>query len=101
MFPVGKVIEELTWDMVTKGLKSEEDLRVEFSGGADVFFKGVEVISCESSCREKVSRFKNNLVLVVIGVSNNWDKDTGEGVGLSVSCPGFIDKREVKLTKIK
>ena len=90
------------WGVVTKGLKSKEDLRVKFYGSMDVFFEGVKVTSCKSSCREKVSRFKNNLVLVVIGIINNWNRDTGEGVGLGVvSCLGFMDKKEVKPTKVK
>ena len=87
--------------MVTKGLKSEKDLRIEFHGGAYVFFKSVKVASCKSGCREKVSRFKNNLILVVTGISNNWGRDMGKGVSLGVSCPKFMGKREVKLTEIK
>ena len=67
--------------MVVERLKGKRHLRVSGGGVADVVFKGVEIVGGVQGSREKVVRFEDDLVLVVIGICNDDVQGTRRSAG--------------------
>ena len=101
LFPVREIAQELARGVVLESLKGSADLGIEISGCADVVLEGVEVPCCKCCNGEEMVRFEDDLVLVIVSVGENREGDTGERVGLGVSCAQFMCEQKVKPAEVE
>ena len=77
LLPIGKVGDELARGVVLKSFQYGDDLRIKVECIANVLFKGVMVIGSYPGSGKKVIQFKDNLILVVIGICDKVSRNTG------------------------